>query len=56
MRLARFQQRITECRSAAGEALANPKANVKHSMFLELAAWSMVANMILNLDETITKG
>ena len=36
---------------AVGESPRNKKLNAA-----ELAAWTMVANLVLNLDETITKG
>ena len=36
---------------AVGEAPRNDKLDAA-----ELAAWTMVASMILNLDETVTKG
>ena len=36
---------------AIGESKADPKLSVS-----ELAAWTMVANLILNLDEVINKG
>ncbi len=49
-----YQQQVTELATdpqAAGQIIApSAKASV-----IELAAWSMVANVLLNLDETLTK-
>jgi len=40
----------------AAEALAGERARARGLDALELAAWSVVANALLNLDETLTKG
>ena len=51
--LSRFDSNKTAARKlvSVGESELDEKLDVS-----ELAAWSIVANMILNLDETITKG
>jgi mono/diheme cytochrome c family protein len=50
--LARFRKNP----EAAATMIKNSRGNAKGLNAAELAAWTVVANVLLNLDETITKG
>jgi hypothetical protein len=52
--LARFRGNPDAARAVAGEARAGAGGAAKSDP-AELAAWTMVANVLLNLDETLTK-
>jgi mono/diheme cytochrome c family protein len=56
--LALYQQNLAKYRNdpAAVKAMATNGNAVKDVDLRELAAWTVVANVLLNLDETITKG
>ena len=51
--LKEFKGNAESARSLIGIGTSAPDASIPQA---ELAAWTMVANLILNLDETITKG
>jgi hypothetical protein len=48
--------RYTAAPAEAAEALALPAGSSVSADQIDLAAWTMVANVLLNLDETVTKG
>ena len=51
--LARFQKEEGDARKLIQIGESRPPEDVDA---IQLAAWTMVANLILNLDETVTKG
>ncbi len=51
--LARFKQDPAAAKKLASGEIGAPPKNVNVE---KLAAWTVVANVLLNLDETITKG
>ena len=51
--LAQFKQDASAARKMAGGGLGQPPEGVSLE---SLAAWTVVANVLLNLDETVTKG
>ena len=51
--LANYQQDEKAADKMANSELGKPPADLN---IAELAAWTVVANVLLNLDETITKG
>ena len=53
---AETRQRYAATPAAAAEALARPTGTTVTADDIDLAAWTMVGNVLLNLDETVTKG
>ena len=53
---AEAKARYTASPAEAAEALALPKDTKVTPDEIDLAAWTMVGNVLLNLDETVTKG
>jgi hypothetical protein len=53
---AETRKRYTAAPDQAAEALGLAKGATASADALDLAAWTMVANVLLNLDETVTKG
>ena len=56
LELYRAQRADYAARPAEAEALAGERARAQALDPVELAAWTVVANALLNLDETLTKG
>ena len=50
--LARYQKDPAAAKTAIHNGESAPPANLSEP---ELAAWTLVANLLLNLDETVTK-
>jgi hypothetical protein len=50
--LAHFRQDASAAKTMAG----NTRPTESHEQLAEAAAWTVVANVLLNLDETVTKG
>ena len=50
--LARYQNDPAAAKAAVHNGESAPPANIPEP---ELAAWTLVANLLLNLDETVTK-
>jgi len=53
---AETRKRYAATPAAAAEALGRPTGTATTADDIDLAAWTMVGNVLLNLDETVTKG